>query len=89
MLKTLVNEDTITQELWAMPKDVGPDNYVVVSRVIAKDHQGWETMIFPSDSEGNISSYMDLYVTLDYESTQHSIQTYVNKVFYRSEQNYA
>lgn len=34
--------------------------YVMVSTVMAFDHGGWETMVFPCDRDGQVSSWLEL-----------------------------
>jgi len=50
-------------------------NYVA-SRVIAHDHGDWETMIFPADDEGKITSYGELYAITGYEDLGESISKF-------------
>ncbi len=69
-------ENSHTQSLWHSKKT----GHVVVSRVIAMDHGGWETMIFSSDSKGNITDYLELYVYRGYESHKKSIENFLRNI---------
>ena len=66
-------EHSHTKSLWHSKKT----GHLVVSRVIAMDHGGWETMIFPSDSKGNVTDYLELYVHRGYESHEESVENFL------------
>lgn len=60
-----------TQSLWLVDTE-----YYLVSRVIALDHGGWETMIFRSDKEGEVIDWGEVYGTRQYESHSKSIKNW-------------
>ena len=35
--------------------------YFIVSKAIANDHGDWETLVFPSNKEGKIESWLEVY----------------------------
>jgi hypothetical protein len=71
-LTYLKNGDNASQSLWQIE-----DNYVVVSRIIAFNRGGWETLIFKSDIFGNIEDYTDLYCSYKYETHEKSMANYI------------
>ena len=60
-----------SQTLWKTKEN----EYFVVSRVPYDG--GWETMIFPSDKQGKISDYLELYCSREYETHRESVIKYL------------
>ena len=51
-------------------------NYYVVSRVEANDHGDYETMIFPSDKDGEVISYSEVYACRGLEAMVSSVNQF-------------
>ena len=62
-----------TQSLWHNDS-IG---HLVVSRVPYK--KGWETMIFKSDAQGNVTEWIEVYCSREYETHAQSIGHFCNK----------
>ena len=67
------HEGERTQSLWHH-EEMG---HLMVSRIPVGD--GWETMIFPSDDEGNVTDWLELYSSCEYETHDQSIGHYCNQ----------
>ena len=67
-LQDLSNHEDNSKSLWKLPSG----QHVVVSRVLAMDHGGWETMIFRSDNQGKVKNFQELYGTRRFESHSQS-----------------
>ena len=51
--------------------------FVLVSRIFAFDHEDWETMIFPSDKDGNVNNWGDLWAIRGWEHIQTTVDSFV------------
>ena len=52
------------------------NKYFVASQVSETDHGDYETMIFPSTHEGQILSYLELWVVRGFENVYDTIQNF-------------
>ena len=68
-IQDLNNNRGTEQSLWKLNNG----SYVVVSRILAFDHGGWETMIFHATARGEISTYSELYTSREYETHAESM----------------
>ena len=66
------NSDNHTKELHTWD-----ENYFVISRVIAQDHNGWETMIFRADKDGEVIHWGEVYGHRGYETIRDSLTAHL------------
>tara|TARA_R100001082_G_scaffold58074_1_gene32125 strand:+ start:139 stop:462 length:324 start_codon:yes stop_codon:yes gene_type:complete len=60
---------------------IDADHHVMVSRIIAFDHGGWETMIFFCNEETKeVESWMPVYEVRGYEEIEQSVSNYIKTV---------
>ena len=60
---------------------VDADHHVLVSRIIAPDHGGWETMIFFCNEETKeVESWLPVYEVRGYEEIEQSVTNYIETV---------
>lgn len=76
-LRDLANYEDDTKSLWKLPNG----RHVIVSRIIACDHGGWETMIFPCDETGYNRTGGSIYETRYFESHSQSITNLLKDVY--------
>ena len=62
-----------TQSLW-LDKERG---HLVVSQI--PYDKGWETMIFQADDKGNVTDWIEVYCSREYETHAQSIGHFCNK----------
>lgn len=58
LIKIIEDKGTVRQRLWLVTPKLEGHKYVITSEV--KDKIAFETYIFPSDKNGNITDYGDL-----------------------------
>tara|TARA_R100000234_G_scaffold30832_2_gene18115 strand:- start:1642 stop:1986 length:345 start_codon:yes stop_codon:yes gene_type:complete len=75
LVKTKVETQEKTQRLFKMSSPVYYEDwdfdtddvsemstdFILVSRVVARDHGDWETLIFPADEDGEVLDWMELW----------------------------
>tara|TARA_Y100000593_G_C4035728_1_gene202675 strand:+ start:94 stop:426 length:333 start_codon:yes stop_codon:yes gene_type:complete len=60
---------------------IAADHHVLVSRIIAADHGGWETMIFFWDEKTEeVESWMPVSEGQGYEEIEESVSNYIKTV---------
>ena len=55
-------------------------NFVIVSRIIAFDHEDWETMIFPADQTGEIIDWGELWSVRGWEHIGTTVNNFVDRL---------
>jgi len=53
--------------------------YFIASRVHAQDHGDWETLLFPADAEGNITSYLEIWGVRGWEPIEDTVNMFIDK----------
>ena len=71
--ETFIRDLPVIKEVYTKELHSWNDRYYVVSRVIAEDHGGWETMIFNSSKDGEITNWGEIYEHRGYETIGESI----------------
>tara|TARA_R100000664_G_C2660650_1_gene77021 strand:+ start:131 stop:463 length:333 start_codon:yes stop_codon:yes gene_type:complete len=60
---------------------VDADHHVMVSRIIADEHNGWETMLFFCNGETKVvESWLPVYEVHGYEEIEQSVSNYIKTV---------
>jgi len=75
-LQDLKNREDDSKSLWKLPSG----QHVIVSRILAFDHKGWETMIFKCNSTGE-DWKSSIYETRRFETHSQSINNLMKDVY--------
>lgn len=94
LIKTVVETKEQTKRLYRLVGDEIPLNpailladelpeetteYFVASRIHAADHGDWETLLFPSDNEGNIISFLEFWGTRGWETIEDTVHSFISR----------
>ena len=93
LIKSLVETKSHTKRLYKLVGDEIPLNplgfedelpeetteYFVASRIHASDHGDWETLLFPSDKEGNITSFLEFWGTRGWETIEDTVHSFISR----------
>ena len=72
-VKELEGYKEANQSCWLVHHN---NEHFFVSRIVAFDHKGWETMIFESDKDGNVEDWGELYSTRGWEELEDTLQNF-------------
>jgi len=63
--------------------------YYVVSRILARDHGGWETLVFKSNKDGNVLNWLEEYGYIGYEPIHESVRKFQELQYERNNKPYS
>ena len=92
LIKTVTETEQQTKRLYKLVGDEIPLNpsglgdgpvdetteYFVASRVKAYDHGDWETLLFPADSDGNITSFLEFWGIRGWEPIEDTVRSFID-----------
>lgn len=70
----------LTWETWDDEDTTNTTDFVLVSRIIATDHGGWETMIFPANAQGEVIHWGELWCVREWEHMGTTINNFVESL---------